>query len=230
MSIKLIDVAKYYSGLEHQDDALDWLEDKILPKVLDEFARRYREDPLLEEQKLNKEYVTKSQLAHIWVCAESLITDDEVRELNRCLAKFDITNFIRIRHFLAQTGHESGGGKWKTELSDGKYLRGRTDLGHGPYEGEHWKGAGYLQVTGKYNYKRLGDYLQDPKVVQEGYQYVADNYPFTSAGFWWMDNNMNALCDTYPTVTQVTLKVNGGTNGLADREAYFRRATEVIHE
>ena len=230
MTIKLTDVCKYYKGLEHQDDALDWLEDKILPRVMEEFARRYREDPLLEKEKLNKEYVTKSQLAHVWQCAESLITDDEVRELNYCLAKFDITTTIRIRHFLAQTGHESGGGKWKTELSDGLYLRGRTDLGHGPYEGEVWKGAGYLQLTGKYNYQRLQDYLQDNKVVSGGYQYVADNYPFTSAGFWWMDNDMNALCDTYPSVTTVTLRVNGGTNGLADREEYFKRATEAIHD
>ena len=228
MTIKLTDVCKFYKGLEHQDDALDWLQDKILPRVMEEFAKRYREDPLLEKEKLNKEYVTKSQLAHIWQCAESLITDEEIRELNRCLAKFDITTPLRIRHFLSQTGHESGGGRWKTELSDGKYLRGRTDLGHGPYEGEVWKGAGYLQVTGKYNYQRLADYLQDPKIVQEGYQYVADNYPFTSAGFWWMDNQMNLLCDRNPTVREVTLRVNGGTNGLADREAYHARTNVIV--
>ena len=62
----------------------------------------------------------------------------------------------------------------------------------------------------------------------KGSSYVATNYPFTSAGFWWMDNNMNELCDTNPSVYTVTLRVNGGTNGLRDREYYFARCLKVI--
>jgi putative chitinase len=43
-----------------------------------------------------------------------------------------------------------------------------------------------------------------------------------------MNNRMNALCDTNPTVEQVTRRVNGGVNGLADREMYYDRCLEVI--
>ena len=35
---------------------------------------------------------------------------------------------------------------------------------------------------------------------------------------------MNSLCDTDPSVEQVTLRVNGGYNGLEDRKAYYGRA------
>ena len=172
--------------------------------------------------------LTKQQIAGIWQCPAELIEDREIVELNQCLNDFEITTTERIRHFLSQTGHESGGGKWKVELSDGWYLEGRTDIGNTePGDGPKYKGAGYLQMTGRANYQRFADDIDDQGVMQ-GCQYVADNYPFTSAGFWWKDNEMNALCDTDPSVDQVTLRVNGGYNGLADRKDYYGRATLYI--
>jgi predicted chitinase len=62
----------------------------------------------------------------------------------------------------------------------------------------------------------------------QGVSYVAEHYPFTSGGFWWYSNNMNALCDRNPTVAQVTLRVNGGYNGLSDREYYYNRITGIL--
>ncbi|MDJ0702797.1 MAG: hypothetical protein QNJ46_05905 [Leptolyngbyaceae cyanobacterium MO_188.B28] len=85
-----------------------------------------------------------------------------------------------------------------------------------------------IQLTGRYNYQSFADYIDDQRVMF-GHQYVAANYPVTSAGFWWHQNEMNALCDkSLVTVKDVTLKVNGGTNGLADRREYFRKAKAVI--
>jgi putative chitinase len=43
-----------------------------------------------------------------------------------------------------------------------------------------------------------------------------------------MNNGMNQLCDNNPTVAQVTKRVNGGYNGLEDRENYYKRAVKVI--
>ena len=61
-----------------------------------------------------------------------------------------------------------------------------------------------------------------------GVSYVASHYPFTSAGVWWKNNNMNALCDKSPSVKVVTKRVNGGYNGLQDRINYYERAKKVI--
>ena len=69
--------------------------------------------------------------------------------------------------------------------------------------------------------------MGDPRIM-EGVDYVADTYPFTSAGFWWHNNRMNDLCDSGATVTQVTRRVNGGYNGLDDRKMYYARCETVI--
>ena len=45
----------------------------------------------------------------------------------------------------------------------------------------------------------------------EGVDYVAENLPFTSAGYWWIDNRMNDLIDGGADVLIKLLKrVNGG--------------------
>ena len=220
--IKLIDCAKYYVDAIHQNNAWNYLQNNIDEDVLANFADIYLTLPE------HPTYVTLHQLAEIWECAEYLIEAEEIVELNKCLERFDITTPNRIRHFLSQTAHESGGGKWKKELSDGKYLEGREDLGNfNEGDGPRYKGAGYIQLTGRYNYQKFSDFIKDPEVMN-GYEYVAQNYPFTSAGYWWQSNNMNELCDTNPTVEQVTRRVNGGYNGLEDRKHYHKLATLQI--
>ena len=63
----------------------------------------------------------------------------------------------------------------------------------------------------------------------EGVDYVAETYPFTSAGYWWMDNKMNELIDSGADVLAVTRRVNGGTNGLADRQHYYEICLKEIN-
>jgi predicted chitinase len=221
--IRFTDCAKYYSEKTHQDNAWNYLQNNVDDDVLEHFAHLYRTDDAPDE------LVSLHQLAEIWECAEYLIEPEEITELNRCLRKFNITTANRIRHFLSQTAHESGGGKWKKELSDGKYLEGRTDLGNvNEGDGPRYKGAGYIQLTGRWNYQKFADYIKDQDVMN-GYEYVAQNYPFTSAGYWWESNGMNELCDTNPTVEQVTRRVNGGYNGLEDRKHYYRLTTMQIN-
>jgi hypothetical protein len=116
------------------------------------------------------------------------------------------------------------------EIASGSAYEGRRDLGNvSPGDGRKYKGAGVIQLTGRHNYQKFADFIKDQNVMQ-GHSYVAQVYPFTSAGFWWKNNNMNALCDRGGTVKQVTKKVNGGYNGLADRQRYYDKACQVIKE
>lgn len=157
------------------------------------------------------------------------ITPEQLTDLNSCLVRFEINTPCRIRHFMAQIAHESGGLKWMKELASGDAYEGRRDLGNTqPGDGPKYKGAGCIQLTGRANYQALADFLKDPKVVELGCDYVAATLPFTSAGFWWHRNRMNELCDKGASVEQVTRRVNGGTNGLEDRKRYYAIASSVV--
>jgi putative chitinase len=172
--------------------------------------------------------ITKKQLSRIWDVSETTISDRIINDLNACLVRFQINTSVRIRHFISQISHESGGGKWMKELASGDDYEGRKDLGNTqPGDGRKYKGAGFIQLTGRANYSDFSKYMNDPKVM-DGVDYVALNYPATSGGFWWHNNRMNALCDKNPSVEEVTRKVNGGLRGIEDRKVYYNRCLEVI--
>jgi hypothetical protein len=116
------------------------------------------------------------------------------------------------------------------ELASGDAYEGRKDLGNTQHgDGPRFKGAGAIQLTGRFNYQRFADFIKDPDVM-DGAAYVAVKYPFSSAGFWWHQNAINAFVDQGASCRQVSAKVNGRdpANGLADREAYFTRAVAAI--
>ena len=219
MNIKLTDAARYFAEEPHQIEALEYLQQNIPPDILEEFARKYRN---------KKEFlVSKSELEQLW---ESPVTEFEITELNDCLEIYDIVTVNRIRHFLAQISHECGAGKWMTELSSGRQYEGRLDLGNiNNGDGPRYKGAGVIQLTGRYNYSKFAEFMKDPNIMK-GHQYVAKYYPFTSGGFWWYMNKMNALVDSGASCRAVSARVNGRdpANGLRDRELYFARAKSII--
>jgi len=47
------------------------------------------------------------------------------------------------------------------------------------------------------------------------------------AGLFWRTNGLNELADAQDFVT-ITRRINGGTNGLADRQMYYARAKIVL--
>lgn len=219
--IKFTNAAKFYEEKPHQVDAFNYLEENTLEEVKKEFEKRYRNS----NNQQSSQIFTKAQLQHVW---QRTPTDSQVKELNEALQRFDITTKSRLAHFISQISHESGGGRWMKELASGDAYEGRTDLGNTqPGDGRKFKGAGYIQLTGRYNYQKFSDFMKDPRIM-EGVDYVSQIYPATSAGYWWYNNKMNALCDTNPSVEQVTKRVNGGTNGLSDRQMYYKRCLEIL--
>lgn len=149
-------------------------------------------------------------------------------DLQRCLSMFDITTRQRIRHFLSQCGHESAGLRYSVELASGKAYEGRRDLGNTVQgDGVKFKGSGFIQLTGRLNYNKLYKFTNDSNVMSQGAKYVARVYPWTSAGVWWAANGMNKFIDGGASVRQVTRRVNGGYNGLSDRERWYSKTSIV---
>lgn len=89
-------------------------------------------------------------------------------------------------------------------------------------EGYKYRGRGYIQLTGKSNYAAFSKFVPDDCVQNP--ELVADKYPLLSAAWFWSNRNLNKKADTGATpdtVKSVTLTVNGGTNGLTDRQKKF---------
>ena len=95
--------------------------------------------------------------------------------------------------------------------------------------GDGWKfrGRGYIQLTGKDNYKAFGaaigvDILANPDLV-------ATTYPLLSAAWFFKQNCLRKCVDaTDATVTAVTKCVNGGTIGLDHRLKEFRKIYSLL--
>lgn len=175
-------------------------------------------------------------------------------EVGQIVEKFNITNPLRLAHFLAQCAHESGNftalrenlnysaqGLLKTfpkyfkdQATADKYARNPEKIANRVYasrmgngdeasgDGFKFRGRGYIQLTGKDNYKQFGDFVGEDLVANP--DLVATKYPLTSAAFFFDKNKLWSICDkgaTHDVVQQVTKRVNGGTHGLADRIAKF---------
>jgi putative chitinase len=86
-------------------------------------------------------------------------------------------------------------------------------------DGYRYRGRGALQLTGKDNYKAFSIYCKRPDVMTNP-DLVATELAFESAMFFFERNGLWAICDRGigdATITAVTKKINGGTNGLDDR-------------
>lgn len=85
--------------------------------------------------------------------------------------------------------------------------------------GDGWKfrGRGAIQTTFKNNYKAFSDYIKEDCVSNP--ELLEDKYFFESALFFFRNNNIFSLCKqvTQEAVKKVSLKVNGGINGLQHR-------------
>jgi putative chitinase len=89
-------------------------------------------------------------------------------------------------------------------------------------EGYKFRGRGYLQVTGKDNYKAFSTFIGEDCVANP--DLIATKYPMDSAMWFFDKNKLWDICDkgaTSEVVTLVTKRVNGGTHGLDDRLSKF---------
>jgi putative chitinase len=96
-------------------------------------------------------------------------------------------------------------------------------------EGFKFRGRGYIQLTGKNNYKAFSDFIGEDCVANP--DLVATKYPLTSAAFFFHTNKLWDVCDkghSHDVVVAVTKRVNGGTIGIDDRVKHFNHFNELL--
>jgi putative chitinase len=162
------------------------------------------------------------------------VPDAVIAQIPETAAKFGITTPLRLAHFLAQCGHESGGFKAVNEnLNYGaKGLRGifkkyfPTDALAAAYErkpekiankvyasrmgngaeasGDGWKFRG----RGYIQLTGKDNYTAFDKTVEDNIlanpDLVATKYPLASAGFFFKSNSLWAVCDKGADTATVT--------------------------
>lgn len=105
-------------------------------------------------------------------------------------------------------------------------------MGNGDEEsGDGWryKGRGYIQLTGKENYRAFDIAVSDN--IMSIPQLVATRYPLLSAAWFWNDRKLNDIADqgiTEDQVADITKKVNGGYHGLESRSNYFDKFYQCL--
>lgn len=147
-----------------------------------------------------------------------------------------------VSAFVAQLAHESGSFNYVREIASGAAYEGRKDLGNTqPGDGIKFRGRGLIQITGRNNYKScsialFGDsrLLYNPELLELPVNALA------SAVWFWNSRNLSEIMNqppgwvkefkgkTYDRFEWVTLRINGGQNGIAERKSFFERALNTL--
>jgi predicted chitinase len=168
-----------------------------------------------------------------------------VNLLNKYMAEYKIIGPYHKAHFLSQCLHESAHLDTTLEFGSGK----NYDPGQHPdalkYEntniddGPKYRGRGLIQLTWKKNYRIFSqssgcDFITKPDLV------AAEMAITIKASAWFWRNNgaisskfnakgdINILIDNDKNNVQlITKAVNGGNNGLKERERYFNEIKKM---
>ena len=92
-------------------------------------------------------------------------------------------------------------------------------------DGHRYRGRGLLQLTGRDNYHKFSQWIQDDVVTHP--DLVAHKYAVHSAVYFWTSKDLNALADL-DDIKSITQRVNGGSNGLAGRIALLDKARDFL--
>jgi putative chitinase len=164
----------------------------------------------------------------------------------RAIAKHFNLSPARGAHLMGQASHESGGFKrtreslyyssperiqavWPSRFPTVEDAENPTGLAGKVYAGRMGNeneaqaslfiGRGFLQLTGRDNYRSFSSDMGLPKVMTDP-DLVADDYAFETALWFFEKNGLFKIADegvTDDAIKRITRRVNGGYHGLEDR-------------
>lgn len=156
-----------------------------------------------------------------------------VGPMNDAMLAANITTVNRAAMWCAQIGHESVGLKYREEIASGAAYEGRRDLGNVVRgDGVLYKGRGPIQLTGRHNYGKFSDWCRAKGYTNDARLFVNQptlvglpKWGFLAASWYWTVARpaLNSYADA-GNVLAATRAINGGTNGLADRQRRWNLA------
>jgi len=136
---------------------------------------------------------------------------------------------IELAQFMAQCFVESFGFKHLIELGGKDYFK-KYDIKHRPRkarslgnvkvgDGERYKGRGFIQITGRYNYRIAGKELGIP--LEENPELAADPAIAAKVAVWYWNKKVSPSINDFKDTTTVTKHINSGLAGLDRRKKAF---------
>ena len=186
------------------------------------------------------------------------IPDAVIAQIPDTASKFGIDTPLKLAHFLAQCGHESGGFKvtsenlnysaqglknifpkyFKTVIAE-NYARNPQKIANLVYgnrmgNGPEGSGDGYkFRGRGYIQLTGKDNYVAFGKAINEDItanpDLVSTKYALLSAAWFFYRNCLKKCVDASDaTVTSITKCVNGGTIGLPDRLKHFKEYYNLL--
>jgi|688.fasta_scaffold10623_12 putative chitinase len=187
------------------------------------------------------------------------IPDSVIAQIPETAKKFNITNSLRLAHFLAQCGHESGGFKatqenlnysakglagtfrkyFINEAAAGPYAKNPQKIASKVYGGRMGNGP---ESTGEgYKFRGRGyiqltgkdNYTNFAKFIGEDTvanpDLVATKYPLASAAFFFDSNKLWSICDKGADVATVTAVTKRVNGGTIGLPDRIKHFQEYYH-
>ena len=161
-------------------------------------------------------------------------------KLSAALAGSHIDTPLRASHFMAQALQESGRFLYTEEIwgptpqqlkydpASGSQLSKELGNTH-PGDGYLFRGRGVFETTGRGNYHLTGQRLG---IDLEAHPEKMSEIGVGSLGAcdFWTHHGLTALADRggLAQVTPITRLVNGGYNGLLERQQFYRQAAKLF--
>ena len=203
--------------------------------------------------------ISEPLLKELYPRAPAPLISEMGKQIGPLLDEFEISATpLRTQYFLAQLGHESGGGTVRDEnmnysaarmtqvwprrfptIESARPFAGQPEklanqvysnrMGNGPpASGDGWRfrGRGLIQITGRDGYTNVGrraglDLVANPDLAFD------PKHALRVACAFWKWKELNSVCDTGDFV-KVTRRINGGTIGMADRNAWLDKVRRIL--
>lgn len=168
---------------------------------------------------------------------KATIIDTVAPHLGAAFEPAGIVTPLRAAHFLAQAAHECDGFATLEEYASGRAYEGRKDLGNTQKgDGVRFKGRGIFQLTGRANYRRIGQALSLP--LETTPELAADPRVsvLVAVRYWstrrYRNTSLNSYADA-DDILSISKAINGVNkdgqpNGMPSRREYLARAKAAL--
>nr|WP_264857976.1 glycoside hydrolase family 19 protein [Burkholderia cenocepacia] len=162
--------------------------------------------------------------------------------LSAAMALYAIDSPARQAAFLAQCGHETGGFQWLREIwgptpAQRAYeppAAKASELGNTqPGDGFRYRGGGLVQITGRYNYRVMGQKIGVP-LEDKPEQIVQPSVAAEASAQFWADHALSAFADAGDFLS-ISRAINLGNprsaatpNGMPDRLALWDSCKKAL--